>query len=62
MFTIFSGCIFLKEVAQMIGVKVVTVRDFEIGRRDCWMFECHSRQATWTFIKLMSHLHINIFA
>jgi len=49
MFTIFSWCIFLKEVAQMVGVKVVTVGGLETGRRDCCMCECHSRQATWGF-------------
>jgi hypothetical protein len=42
-------CIFLTEVAQMIGVRVVIIRGFETGRRDYRMFECHSGQATWKF-------------
>jgi len=33
----------------MIGVQVVMLRGFDTVKRDCWMFECHSRQATWTF-------------
>jgi hypothetical protein len=49
MFTSFIGYIFSKEVAEMMYVRVVILRGFETGRRDYWMFECHSRQATWTF-------------